>query len=232
MPSVSIFDRSALVRQRGAACSHSYDCVHCIRYGCEPTKATFDSALEVYSHTGSVAGSVRWLQAMCAIGIRPDDGTFRWVKRACTRASSVAEAEWCFNVMIECGLIPDVGAFTAVVNVCAHIGDVTGAEKWFSAMQLAGIWPGAIAYNSVINAHAQVRLRCSLCTHLRLVDPSLIHTVQSGLHLGSYSLVLCQLMKFSLFGGERRPRTSLGQSGGLQRWRRLVYCPMMSRSRR
>jgi len=126
-------------------------------YGCEPTKVTFDSALEVYSHTGSIAGAMRWLQAMCVVGICPDEGTFRWAKRACTRANSVAEAEWCFNVMLECGLAPDVGAFTAVVNVCAHLGDVNGAERWFSAMHLAGIWPGAIAYNSVINAHAQAK---------------------------------------------------------------------------
>jgi pentatricopeptide repeat protein len=138
-------------------------------FGCEPIKVTFDSAIEVYSHTGFVVGAVRWLTAMRAAGITPDEATFRWAKRACARASSVPEAEWCFESMIQAGLPPDVGAFTAVINVCAHSGDVGGAEKWFSTMHLAGIWPGAIAYNSVINAHAQASPRCPSpsCTPLR-----------------------------------------------------------------
>jgi pentatricopeptide repeat protein len=130
--------------------------------GFPPVKATFDSAIQVYSHTGFVIGAVRWLTAMVACNILPDDVTFRWAKRACARAASVSEAEWCFGVMVDAGLLPDVGAYTAVINVCAHTGDAAGAVRWFHSMKEAGIWPGVIAYNSVINAHVRWYSHASL----------------------------------------------------------------------
>lgn len=46
--------------------------------GVVPIKVTFDSAIQVYSHIGDVAGAMRWLSAMLLCGCNPDEVTFRW----------------------------------------------------------------------------------------------------------------------------------------------------------